>query len=206
VIREQNHESGLPPLEQQISEQDILEAMKALSGYVDITPGDFREVFGLAYQQALKRLGLSLRAEDLMSAPVVSVGEEATLAEVAQVMARAGVSGVPVLDGQGRVSGVISEKDFLTRMDPGGTGTFMGVVAHCLGSGGCLLAPMLRERAGQAMSAPALGVGPRATLAEIAGLFSQRGINRAPVLDAERRLLGIVSRADLVRHSAGRPA
>jgi CBS domain-containing protein len=206
VSHSQNQEPDAPSLEDQISEQDILEAMKGLSGYVDITPGDFREIFHLAYEQALRRLGLSLRASDLMSAPVVSVPPEASLAEVAQVMARAGVSGVPVVDAQGLVLGVISEKDFLAAMNPGGPGTFMGVVASCLAHGACLVAPRLQERASQAMSAPAVCVGPQATLAEIAGLFNQRGVNRAPVVDPQGRLLGIVSRADLVRRSAGRRA
>ncbi|MFH1034451.1 MAG: CBS domain-containing protein [Pseudomonadota bacterium] len=194
------------PPEYQLSDQDILEAMKGLSGYLDITPGDFREVFVLAYRQAMQRLGLNLRARDLMSTPVVSVGREMPLGQVAQAMARAGVSGVPVLDEGGRVLGVISEKDFLTRLDPQGPGTFMGVVAHCLGNSSCLAAPMLGQSAGQAMSAPAICVGPGASLAEIAALFEQRGVNRAPVVDEHGHLLGIVSRADLVRHAGGRRA
>ena len=203
----QNQDQGTEemPLEYQVSDQDVLEAMKGLSGYVDITPGDAREIFRLAYAQAMRRLGFSLRAKDLMSMPVVSVTADTPLPQVAQVMAQAGVSGLPVLDGQGRVLGVISEKDFLARMDPQGPGTFMGVVARCLNSGSCLVAPMLGESAGQAMNAPALCVGPEATLTEIAALLNHRGVNRAPVVDAQGRLLGIVSRADLVRQAAGRP-
>lgn len=196
---------GLPP-DYELSEQDILEAMKGLSGYLDITPGDFKEVFALAYQQALTRLGLSLQARDLMTTPVVSVAAGDSLAQVAQTMARAGVSGVPVLDGQGRVLGVISEKDFLRRMDPLGSQSFMGVVARCLSQGACLLAPLLEERAAQAMSAPAVTVGPEATLTEISALFASRGINRAPVVDDEGRLLGMVSRGDLLGARAGRRA
>lgn len=196
---------GLPP-DYQLSEQDILEAMKGLSGYLDITPGDFQEVFALAYGQALKRLGLSVKARDLMTTPVVSVRDQDSLAQVAQAMAQAGVSGVPVLDDGGRVLGVISEKDFLKRMDPLGSQSFMGVVARCLSSGACLVAPMLEERAGQAMSAPAVSLGPEATLAEIGALFASRGINRAPVVDREGRLLGMVSRGDLLGAGAGRGA
>ncbi|MBI5523701.1 MAG: CBS domain-containing protein [Desulfarculus sp.] len=196
---------GLHP-DHELSEQDILKAMKGLSGYLDITPGDFKEVFDLAYGQALRRLGLSIKARDLMTAPVVSVGAGDSLGQVAQVMAEAGVSGVPVLDDGGRVLGVISEKDFLKRMDPLGSPSLMGVVARCLSQGACLLAPLLEERAAQAMSAPAVTLGPEATLAEISALFSERGINRAPVVDRQGRPLGMVSRGDLLGARAGRRA
>ncbi|MBI4800710.1 MAG: CBS domain-containing protein [Desulfarculus sp.] len=202
----QDQGPGGLPLDYQLSEHDILEAMKGLSGYLDITPGDFKEVFALAYGQALTRLGLSVKAQDLMTTPVVSVGAGDSLAQVAHAMAQAGVSGVPVLDEEGRVLGVISEKDFLKRMDPLGSQSFMGVVARCLSQGACLLAPLLEERAAQAMSAPAVSLGPQATLAEIRALFASRGINRAPVVDDQGRLLGMVSRADLLGTRAGRRA
>ncbi|CAO0821150.1 hypothetical protein DFAR_2170002 [Desulfarculales bacterium] len=68
------------------------------------------------------------------------------------------------------------------------------------------MAPILGELAAEAMSAPVLCVGPETTLAEIAGLFGRRGVNRAPVVDDQGCVLGIVSRADLVRYSAGRLA
>lgn len=192
----------LPP-QYQISEEHVLEAMKGLSGYLGIIPGDLREVFELAYAQAMRRLGISLRAYDLMSTPVVSVDQDTPLPQVARVMAQAGVSGLPVLDGQGRVLWVISEHDFLARMNPGRPASFMDVVARCLENRGCLATPMLRETAGQAMSASTQCLAPQATLAEIAALFSSGGINRAPVVDGQGRLLGIVSRADLVRQAGG---
>lgn len=64
--------------------------MKGLSRYLDIIPGDLREIFELAYAQAMRRL--SLRAHDLMSMPVVSVDQDTLLTHVARVMAQAGGS------------------------------------------------------------------------------------------------------------------
>ena len=59
--------SPIIPLE--LSEADIVEAMRALQGYVDITPGAFREIYHSAYTHAMQRLRNSIRAEDIMSSP-----------------------------------------------------------------------------------------------------------------------------------------
>jgi CBS domain-containing protein len=57
-----------------------------------------------------------MRARELMSSPVVTVRPEATLKEVAELMATHHISGLPVVDRFGSLVGVISEADFLTRM------------------------------------------------------------------------------------------
>ena len=90
--------------------------MKAIPGYLDITPGDFKEVYRLAYQHALERLSRAVTAREIMTREVVTVRPDTPLAEVAEAMGRRGVSGVPVVDPRNKVVGVISEKDFLTHM------------------------------------------------------------------------------------------
>ena len=88
--------------------------MKEIPGYLDITPRDFKEIYSLAYRQALSRLFREITAATIMTRDVVVVSEETPLAEVAAVMGERGISGVPVVDKSGRVTGIISEKDFLT--------------------------------------------------------------------------------------------
>jgi len=182
----------------EISDEDVYEAMKDVRGYLDITPSDFKEVYRLAYRHAVRRIAGSLRARDIMSRNVLSVRPDTPLHEVASTMARRGISGVPVLDDDNRVVGVISEKDFLHRM--GGTGRkgFMAVIAQCLRERGCVAAPIKAKQASDIMSAPAVTVPEDATLMEIADLLAARNINRVPVVDAGGRLAGIVSRQDVV--------
>lgn len=184
-----------------VSDQDIFEAMREIPGYLDITPGDFKELYRKAYQHALTRLTSARPAAEVMTSQVASVREDTPVQEVAQVMAARGVSGLPVLDGSDRVAGVISEKDFLVLMGAGQAKSFMAVVAECLGAKGCVVAHLRARHARDIMSAPAITVGPETLVVDIAALFTARGINRAPVVDKEGRLLGIVSRADLVRAS-----
>ena len=182
-----------------VSDQDVFEAMREIPGYLDITPGDFKEVYLKAYQHALTRLTTTRLAADVMTRQVASVNEGTPGQEVAQVMASRSVSGLPVLDGSDHVAGVISEKDFLALMGAGQTKNFMAVVAECLMARGCVAVSLRGRHAKDIMSAPAITVGPETSVRDIAALFMARGINRVPVVDETGRLLGIVSRADLLR-------
>lgn len=102
-----------------ISEEDILQAMKDIQGYLDISPGDFREVFQVAYRHAVARVMTSRKAGEIMSKPVHSVDLAMDLRQAAAFLAEKQISGAPVVDGQGKVVGVVSEKDFLARALPG---------------------------------------------------------------------------------------
>lgn len=185
--------------EQELTEADVTEAMEEIPGYLDITPGDFREIYRVALGHAWRRLRGSLRARDVMTRPVVSVAPDTPLPEVAERMAREGVSGVPVVDAGGRPVGVISETDFLSRMGAGAGKGFMGVVAQCLQGGKCLAVPVRGRAAADIMSAPAVTVREDATLSEVAEQMTRAGVNRVPVVSGRGEVVGIVARADLVR-------
>lgn len=184
------------PLE--ISDRDILEAMKEIPGYLDITSGDFKELYRVAYRHALNRISQSITAGDIMTKEVVTVRRETPLQEVAEVMTEKGVSGVPVIEEDRSVAGVISEKDFLSHMGAKDTKTFMGVVAECLRGKGCVALSIRAKRAEDIMSTPPITVDEDSSLKDITGLFSEREVNRVPVIDKKNRLIGIVSREDVI--------
>ena len=190
-----------------LQEDDIVAAMERIPGYLDITPRDFKEIYVLAYQHALERLSREVAVGEIMTREVVGVKPDTPLAEVAAAMGKSGVSGVPVLDDIQRVVGVISEKDFLRAMGVEESQNFMTLVASCLRTKGCVALPIKKQSAGDLMSAPAVTVRPETRVRELAELFAARHINRAPVTDAEGRLVGIVSRGDLVKATlqGGRP-
>ena len=193
----ENTEAYCRPVD--ISDDDIYDAMKEIPGYLDITPGDFKEVFRFAYQHAVERLS-SVKAGDVMVTEVVSVTRKTPLDQVAAVMARRGISGVPVVEEGERVVGVISEKDFLTRMGEQDTETFMGVVAECLKGLGCVAVSIRGQNAEDIMTSPAVTVNEESSIREIANLLTEKNINRVPVINRKGHLVGIISRADIVRH------
>ena len=187
-----------------LTEDDVLDAMRSMQGYVDITPGTFREIYALAYDLALKRVRSLGRAEDIMTTPVHCLRQGMDVMEAAAFMAGHAISGAPVLDGQGRICGVVSEKDFLRRMGLPGTASFMTVVSTCLNTPGCMVADLRKLRVEDIMSAPAVVASGETPVAEISELFTRHSINRLPICDAQGRPVGIVTRTDLVGAMCGR--
>lgn len=181
-----------------ISEADVLAAMKAMRGYIDITPADFREVYRVAYALARDRMLNSLTARDLMTAPVHCAGQEMDLIQTATLLAEKGISGAPVVDGKGKIVGVVSEKDFLAGMGAGRTGSFMQVIAHCLKDKGCVATPFRNRIVRDIMTAPAVTAAPDISIANISALFTEKNINRLPIVGSDGRPVGIVTRANLV--------
>ncbi|MDW7771365.1 MAG: CBS domain-containing protein [Desulfobulbaceae bacterium] len=189
------------PLSEQfiISDEDIHEAMKEISGYLDITAADFKELYAYSYRHALDRLINSVRAGDIMTRNVVTVGLKTPLQEVADRMASSGITGLPVLDDDGKPAGIISERDFLNHMGAD-MASFMSIVAACLRGKGCAALGIRKALAGDIMSRPVISIRETTTLAEAAALLSRNSINRLPVLDEkDEKLLGILTRSDLVQ-------
>jgi CBS domain-containing protein len=182
-----------------LTDEDVLKAMKDISGYLDITPGDFKKIYSFAYRHAVERHIHSTRAKDAMTEEVVFVNRTTLLKDVADILNRHNISGVPVVDDENKVVGVISEKDFLFNMGAKENRTFMGVVAHCLKSKGCVAISMQKQKAQDIMSSPAVTVSENILVSEIAGIFTQKKINRTPVIGRNDMLIGIVTRTDIVK-------
>jgi CBS-domain-containing membrane protein len=137
------------------------------------------------------------RVRDVMTVEVVTVDEHAAFKEVARLLTERRVSALPVLDGEGRVVGVVSEADLLLKEEfPEGP------------PGGRLLQGRRRREtrakaaggtAAELMTSPAVTIGPDAGVADAARLLHRHQIKRLPVVDPAGPLLGIVSRADLLK-------
>lgn len=181
-----------------ISDDDVLEAMKAIPGYLDITPGDFKILYQTAYRHAIERLTSSVKARDVMTTPVVTAEKHTPSEEVARMMAKHGITGIPVVDNN-KVVGIISEKDFLFHLGNKSTTSLMDIIAHCLENKGCLAISMRRQKAEDIMSSPAITVNEDILVSELSDILTEKKINRVPVIDREGKLLGIVARADIVQ-------
>ncbi|MFF8378443.1 CBS domain-containing protein [Streptomyces sp. NPDC015661] len=136
------------------------------------------------------------RIDRLMTRDVVSVRGDTPFKEVARVLSRHRVTAVPVLGGDGRVVGVVSEGDLLRKTAdqtaaPDGLPAVPGLEAW-------ERAKAEGTRAEELMSAPAVCARPEWTVAEAARLMEVQGVRRLVVVDAEDRPVGIVSRRDLL--------
>ena len=119
-------------------------------------------------------------AREIMTKQVVSTRQSCKVEEVTRVLYHHGISGLPVTDDEKLVIGMVTEADILARR----TG---------------------QDTVADIMSAPAHSVSEDTPLEEIAALLTDKKIKRVPVV-REGKLVGIVSRADVVRALAGRRA
>ncbi len=118
-----------------------------------------------------------MQIRDVMTTPAITVREDTLLHDVAAVLAAQRVSGLPVVDPDGALVGVISEADII-RKEAG--------------------QPSEARTAGEAMTAPALTIEPWRPVTEAARAMLREQVNRLPVV-SDGELVGIVARADLVR-------
>lgn len=182
-----------------ISDDDVLTAMKEIDGYLDITFGDFKELYHVACSHALSRLMQSVKAGDIMTKKVISVNKQTSAKVIAEVMARHSVSGIPVIDDDEQVVGIISENDFLSRMGKKEVKSFMNIIARCLENKGCLAVPIRNQNAEDIMTSPVITASEDMPVSDIVDLFAEKNINRVPIISQEMKLIGIVSRADALQ-------
>ncbi|WP_327418521.1 CBS domain-containing protein [Streptomyces sp. NBC_01233] len=129
---------------------------------------------------------------DVMTHTAVAIGREASYKEIVELMDQWKVSAVPVLEGEGRVVGVVSEADLLPKEefrqdDP----RLPDQLEEASKAGGVL--------AEELMSSPAVTVHPDATLAEAAQIMARKHVKRLPVVNGVGMLEGVVSRSDLLK-------
>jgi CBS domain-containing protein len=137
---------------------------------------------------------------DVMTRSVLTVRPETPLKDVARLLIDSGISGVPVVDEDGAVLGVVSEGDFLVK-GQGAEAIRHRRLAGLLGESSATRAQIDKveaRTAGKAMSEPPVTIRPERPIREAAALMAERHVNRLPVVD-DGRLVGIVTRADLVR-------
>ena len=136
-----------------------------------------------------------MKVKDLMATEVVSVGPGEAIKEAARLMVDSGVSGIPVVDGDGRLVGIITEADFVA-----------GEAGRRAGERAGLLRFLLNRQVigdeeltvADVMTRDVITIGPEADHTEAARLMDREAVKRLVVTD-DQRVVGVVSRADIMR-------
>jgi CBS domain-containing membrane protein len=181
----------------QISDEDLQAALKEMKTYMDITEDDLKRIYTIALRHAEQRVARQIFVRDVMTKNVIKVKEDADINEVANLLSENRISGLPVVDGQDRVIGMITEADVLAMAGMKKGPTFKDIIRHLLGE------PLSGHKEGKrlrdVMTKPAITTGPEADIREIALTLDEKRIKRLPVVDEQGRLIGVISRADIVR-------
>ncbi|MFF5859457.1 CBS domain-containing protein [Streptomyces sp. NPDC012751] len=134
--------------------------------------------------------------EELMSRDVVRARRDTPFKELVRLLEENGVTAVPVVDELDRPLGVVSEADLLRKSADQADPTGRTPIPHLEA---WERAKAEGSRAEELMSAPAVCARPEWTVVEAARLMEVQNVKRLPVVDETDRLLGIVSRGDLLR-------
>ncbi|MGC7847101.1 CBS domain-containing protein [Desulforudis sp. 1088] len=150
-----------------------------------------------------------LKAGDIMTTAVITVNPDDEVEKVARLLLEHHISGLPVVDEEGQLVGIITEGDLVFQEKkiraPLYTVILGGVIylekpQHFIDE----LKRTIARKVGELMSTKLHTVGPDASVEDIATIMVERNINRVPVVDEDNKLIGIVSRQDIIRATHGK--
>ncbi|MGE5153162.1 MAG: CBS domain-containing protein [Bdellovibrio bacteriovorus] len=180
--------------------EDFVNAIQEMESFVDVSVEDLMDLNARANRYARLRATGGRPVDSLMSQPVTTVKPAYSLAEAAHVMVTRRISGLPVVDEQDRLVGVVTEADFLR---------VIGVPCHHpTHSLWQTLEAMFAHHAvavepsgtiSDLMVTDVVTVGPQQTAQDVLEVMKMNRIKRVIVCDADRHVVGMVTRSDLVR-------
>lgn len=183
-----------------LSREDFVNALREMDTFMDITVDDLMEINSRAEKHARLRNTASLLVRQLMTSPVETVQSESQLADAAHLMVRRRISGLPVVDAEQRLAGLVTEADFLRAMglpDHHPTHSLWQTLEALFQHH-----DQIREPEGvvaDLMVSDVITMHPDQTLHEVLDVMKKHRIKRVVVTDAERHVVGMVTRSDLVR-------
>jgi CBS domain-containing protein len=138
-----------------------------------------------------------MKVSQLMTPEVITVGRDASLKEAARRMIEAGVSGLVVTDAEGSLRGVITEADFVKTESQRRSGNRARLLRWLSREEPAM--PDTERLVGDVMTSDLITLDVGADHAEAARLMRKAGVKRIPIVDANGRLAGILSRSDILR-------
>lgn len=180
--------------------EDFTKALGEMETFVDVTADDLMELNARAQKHAQIRVTEGMRVAELMSQPVQTVYSDTPLAHAAHEMVTHRISGLAVINDQRQLVGVITEGDFLRALGVpvhqpahGMWHTLEAMFTHHSALDG------LNGTVSELMVTEVITVAPQQTLHHVLEVMKENRVRRVVVCDDNRRVVGMVTRSDLVR-------
>lgn len=144
---------------------------------------------------------------DVMTPNPLTVEPQTSLSEAVKLLAEKHISGLPVVDEEGKLVGVISETDLMwqeTGIDPPPYIMFLDSVIYLQNPSRYEkeVHKVLGQTVGEVMTDKPISIKPSQTLREAAHLMHEKNIRRLPVVDEAGQVVGIITRGDIIRTMA----
>ena len=178
---------------------DLEDALKEIGAYIDVSGNDLEEIYSLASLHAGRRVLATVKVSDIIQreVPTCEYGDE--LFKVWEQMRIDRNLGLPVIDRSKRVIGIVTLVDLLKHVDVRPSGTLIDQFTQLIKR-----TPKVTsnkpEVAGQIMTTPAITVRDDDQIMSLIPLFAEDKIHHLPVVNADRRLVGMVTQADLMAY------
>ncbi len=191
---------GAPPLAPpRFGEAELDAALARYNQVLDVPRDDLADLLHeaelLTYR---KRLG-GLRCADIMSSPALSVGPDTPLEQAWALLQRHHIKALPVVDAERRIAGIVTRADYMQAIEPleaeGGLTGQLRALARSVRP----VRAAGYETVGQIMNRRVRTAGAERPIAELVPLFAATGHHHLPVVDAQARLVGILTQSDLVK-------
>ncbi|MBI5102638.1 MAG: CBS domain-containing protein [Nitrospirae bacterium] len=147
--------------------------------------------------QIRSALGLEMIVQDVMTTDIITVLKFDSIMHAANILSEKNISGLPVVDKAKRVLGIITQADILSVVGIRKGHTFKDLLKHMLGEP--LPECRMGDIVGDIMTSPVVTINPYANIAEAVQLMNDKKIRRLLVVDEKETLVGIISRADILK-------
>ena len=142
-------------------------------------------------------IGLEMLVRDVMTRDSISILKYESIKHAANVLLENNISGLPVVDKEKNVIGMITQADILSMVGIRRGNTFKDLLKHILGEP--LPERKLGDIVGDIMVSTVVTIKLDSNIAEAARIMDERNIRRLPVVDDKNVLIGIITRADILR-------
>jgi CBS domain-containing membrane protein len=185
---------------ERLQASDFVMALQEMGTLIDVSVDDLLQINRKAEKYASMRNRESVLVEKLMTQPVETVRADCTLSDAAHLMVSKRISGLPVVDDENRIVGIITEADFLRALGVPSHQPHHSVwqtLEHMFSQ-----PVQVRETEGMVsdlMIDKVVTVTPQQSLHQVLAVMKQNQIKRIVVCDEARHVIGMITRSDLVR-------
>ena len=186
------------PAKSRFSHADFDAALAHYNQVLDVSRDDLEALLHDAETAAYQRNLGEIRCADIMTREPLSIEFGTSLSEAWERMHSRGIKALPVVDRARRVVGIITLADFMRHAGVGAHHQIGQRLRELMRPSGSVHSDKA-EVAGQIMSRKVRVASQDRQVVELVPLFSEGGHHHIPIIDAERRLVGIITQSDLVR-------
>ena len=180
-----------------INQSDLHNALKQMNTFFDVSKEDLGQIYKMAEMQAYRRKMGEITCADIMSRDLVTAEYGTELEEAWAQLRYHKIKAIPIVDRAQRVIGIVTLVDFLKRANLKTYDTFQDKLTKFIQRTPGMTSGK-PEVVGQIMASPVYTAKETMHIVELVPLLSERGLHHIPVVNEERRLVGMVTQSDLI--------